>query len=522
VGLWQIFCRQASIPPADADGALSAILSNFTAIRNSTQVFNAGRSGVNELVKATRTAESAALQERLIDLLAGGATPPSAELHDAAAGEMLGYLEAQRMTPLDLLFQVADHAESLARGEKLNTALIGRLATRLGEIESPRSSLSGAEKNSLQAGYWPERHIDVERRLNIRSVIDKAGRDPVKLQEVRGYLTPLLRDTLVGLNYVYYAPPGAELLRSSPSFVRSHDFLGMASSRESWRVTAPLGSGWPSSAGGRLIGSLSGLPYALAQAEQNFLIPDREQALIWGDLVPQLMLCAKVPRWWNVSPAQMHWVGLHLQYGASLVAESALDAGVRGQVVEILSRQAAPARVYRFSRLLDRADVAAALDEITPAERFVLAKEMLARRTDPDDVLAARLRQMSADAPDQVDYAAISRAFGTPKPTLTGSYRPELLYLRTFPTLMGYSSRILAESWESSTLYWAALADEVYLPPAQLNISVPEWTRQAVERIFATHLEDWPAVLSSLRYVGEEVRRKAQQSAEGEQKAALE
>jgi hypothetical protein len=87
---------------------------------------------------------------------------------------------------------------------------------------------------------------------------------------------------------------------------------------------------------------------------------------------------------------------------------------------------------------------------------------------------------------------------------------------------MGYSSRILAESWESSTLYWAALADEVYLPPAQLNISVPEWTRRAVERIFATHLEDWPAVLSSLRYVGAEVRREARQLTEGEQKAALE
>ena len=25
---------------------------------------------------------------------------------------------------------------------------------------------------------------------------------------------------------------------------------------------------------------------------------------------------------------------------------------------------------------------------------------------------------------------------------------------------MGYSSRILAESWESNMLYWAALADE--------------------------------------------------------------
>ena len=102
--------------------------------------------------------------------------------------------------------------------------------------------------------------------------------------------------------------------------------------------------------------------------------------------------------------------------------------------------------------------------------------------------------------------AAISRALGTPKPTLANSYRPELLNLRTFPTLMGYSSRIMAESWESNLLYWAALADEIACAPAQLNVLVPEWTQQAVERIFASHLEDWPALLQSLRSVGDEVR----------------
>ena len=74
---------------------------------------------------------------------------------------------------------------------------------------------------------------------------------------------------------------------------------------------------------------------------------------------------------------------------------------------------------------------------------------------------------------------------------------------------MGYSSRIMAESWESNTLYWAALADELSLTPAQLNVRIPEWTQKLVEQIFASHLEDWPALLRSLRQVGEEVRDKA-------------
>jgi hypothetical protein len=127
--------------------------------------------------------------------------------------------------------------------------------------------------------------------------------------------------------------------------------------------------------------------------------------------------------------------------------------------------------------------------------------------------LLAELRQIAQDQPREASYAAISRAFGTPKPTLTNSYQPELLNLRTFPALMGYSSRILAESWESNTLYWAALADELNLPPAELNVKIPEWTGMLAEQIFASHLEDWPAVLDALRAVGSGVRERQRAAA---------
>jgi hypothetical protein len=114
---------------------------------------------------------------------------------------------------------------------------------------------------------------------------------------------------------VHYAPPGAQVLYTNPLFVRSHDFVGAQGANGTWKETEVLGSGWPSSAGGKLVGSLVSLPYALAEAEQNFLIPSREQALIWGDLVPQLLLTATIPRWWNVTPGQLHWVALHMDYG---------------------------------------------------------------------------------------------------------------------------------------------------------------------------------------------------------------
>jgi len=151
----------------------------------------------------------------------------------------------------------------------------------------------------------------------------------------------------------------------------------------------------------------------------------------------------------------------------------------------------------------------------------VLASEVLSADKNSPDPLAVACRQLMQDDPERVNYRAISRAFGTPKPTLANSYRPELLNLRTFPTLMGFSSRIMAESWESNILFYAGLADELHLGPGQLNVLIPDWTRKTVERIFATHLEDWPALLRSLRLVGDDERVRLRKQSAEQQKASL-
>jgi hypothetical protein len=196
-----------------------------------------------------------------------------------------------------------------------------------------------------------------------------------------------------------------------------------------------------------------------------------------------------------------------------------LNASRRTELLDLLGRHAPPVRVRKISDLLDVGNVAAALEAVTPAELYMLASDWWVAHKDDNGIFSAEARRLASEHPEHASYAAISRAFGTPKPTLTGCYRPELLNMRTFPTLMGYSSRIMAESWESNMLYYAALADEVHLPPSQLNVAVPEWTQQTVERIFATHLEDWPALLRSLRLVGEDVRTKYRKQMASEEKA---
>lgn len=521
VGLWQIFCRQGSIAPGDADSSLQGILSEFGKLKGHREVFDSARSGVKILLKATHSPDNVSPQDRMVDLLSGVPESPDTESHRQVVQNMMQIFEAQRLVSLKTIFDLADNLESLTRGEKLDTALVGKLASKIAEIQLPRAALSTVEKNALAFGYWTEKHIDAERKVNLRSAIEHAANDPEKLRDVRGLLAPFIRDTLVGLNYMHYAPPGAQVLFTNPLFVRSHDFLGVQGSNQTWHSTDVFGSGWPSSAGGRLVGSLSGLPYALAETEQNFLIPSREQALIWGDLVPQMIVTAKVPRWWNVTPAQLHWVGLHMSEGESLIAESALDPKVKAEVLDILYRYAPPARVNKLSELLDQGRMHEALDQVTPSELFALAGDWWSANKADQGVLSLESRRLQQQSPDFVNYMSCSRAFGTPKPTLANSYRPELLNIRTFPTLMGYSSRIMAESWESNILYYAALADELHLAPTQLNVLVPEWTQATVEKIFATHLEDWPALLRSLRLVGDDVRTKARKQMAIEQKASL-
>jgi hypothetical protein len=510
---WQMFVRQRSIADSGADASLAAIMQPFAKIQGQRDVFDAGQKGVRKLLEAAQAPATGSVQDHMMDLLAGTKAVGDTGLSDAhqqMIQDMTRVFEAQRLVSLDTIFGLADRLENAGAGQKLDPKATATLAGRITEIQLPRTALTTRERTEQSTGYYTDRHIEAERKLNLRSAIDKAGADPQKLQDVRGSLAPVLRDTLVGLNYVHYAPPGAQVLFTNPAFVRSHDFYGTLDHQRTWLTTDVLGSGWPSNAGGRLVGSLIALPYALAECEQNFLIPTREQALIWGDLVPQMILSAVVPRWWDVTPSQLHWVGLNMNYAETLMAEAALNEGGRRRLLAVLDRHAPPSRLKKVERLLAAGDVRGAVENVVPSEMYLVARELSA--SDRDSGLAEEMRRMETEDGAELSPRAISHAFGTPKPLLSTSYEPALLNLRTFPTLMGYSSRILAESWESNLLYYGALADELHMQPAEMNLRVPEWTQQTVEHIFATHLEDWPALLRSLRLVGDDARQKARKA----------
>ncbi len=234
VGLWQIFVRQKTIGDDRADAAFSSIAVGFTQVKNDRELFEASRNGLKTLFGGSIPANA---QQRMLDLLAGAGTSEDVETRDAVEQDFIRILDAQRMLPLDTLLQLAGQLES----GKPVPAATNKLAARIAETPIPRPQLTSNEKNALGFGYYTDRHIEAERKLNIRAAIERAAGDAAKLKDLVGDLAPLMRDTLVAFNYAYYAPPGAQILYTNPVFVRSHDFVGGEGQSRTWLPTETYG-----------------------------------------------------------------------------------------------------------------------------------------------------------------------------------------------------------------------------------------------------------------------------------------
>ena len=516
IGLWQIMARQGQIPAGSQNGSWQKIVNSFASVKSSAQVFDAGRIAFSEILRAS-TGRSTISQDQFIAQLAGPeqSTKQGQELRSEIASRIRQVLEDQRLVSFDTLLALGDGLEQMAKGKDAGDSLL-TLAGELREFEMPKPLFTNHERSELASGLYSNRHTVLQMRTDLTKVIKGPG-SPAELREARGLLTPFLRDNLVGLNYAYYEPPGAQMIHNNPLFVRSHDFSGGDYSGESatageqtWRSPRLFGRGWTASGGAHLIGSLADLPYTLAKVEQDFIVPQNVQSLIWEDLVPGLMTSAVLPRWWGVSKDEMHAVALYQRTGEELVDSAAKDEKMRQSVMAILSNRMLPQRAEQVEKALHAGLPDEAIAHLAPSETFYLAVEFRRRNSKErvDWGLAGKeLDDLTARWPAETSWERLSVDFGVPHPALAQNYARELMDLKPFPAFLDYSSRLMAESWDSNNLYWARLADEMGYSPEMLNRLVPQLTRRMVERTFATHLEDWPAVLRAMRETGEEFRQ---------------
>lgn len=511
LGLWQILARQREIPLAALNDSWQRVLHPFTGIGSSAQLFDAGQASYQELCRAVAGRPSVSEEEMISFLAAPSQTAaPAQQVKQAVAARIRSVMEAQRLVSLDTLFALSNGLSQLADGATTKEALLS-LASELHEFEMPRPLFTTSERNEWGSGFPNGRHAESETRTDLAKIIQSPDSSH-QLVESRGQLTSFLRDTLVGLNYAYYQPPGAQMLLHNPLFVRFHDFSGQMSpgGGQTWQTPSLYGRGWAAAGGAHLAGSLSDLPYVLAQVEQDFIVPENVQALVWDDLVPSLITSAVLPRWWGISHDELHAVALYQRMGEELLSVASSGESVRATVITILSDRLLPQRVQDVDNALRAGHTEEAVSQVAPSELLYLATEY--RRKAPDtsgDIgpSGRELDTLSRSDPDAVQWDRISADFGVPHPTLAQSYTRELLNVKPFPAFLGYSSRLMAESWDSNNLYWARLADEEGYAPEMLNQLAPELTRRMVEKIFASHFEDWTAVLRAMRETGEEFRQ---------------
>ena len=510
IGLWQILARQGQIPRAKLNQSWQATIKPFEKFTTQAQLFEAGRNSLAAVLQGANASPSAS-QDQIIDLLAGPEGPGVTErVHLEIAKRIHSVMDGQRLVPLDTLLALDEGLKRVGAGEVQGSTLL-TLAGELREFEMPRPIFTSSERTEWAAGIYNNRHTELQMQTDLTKVL-KSQASRAKLEEARGQLAPFLRDTLVGLNYAYYEPPGAQLLRINPLFVRSHDFSGdsVTGIEGLWRAPELFGEGSPAGGGAHLVGSLADLAYVLSDAEQDFISPENVQALIWKEVVPGLLSNSVMLRWWHVSRNELHAVALFQRAGEELIIASASNDALRSKVLDILSERMPPERIAWLDVSLGQSHHEEALSQITPADTFYLTFEF--RRRFPADAgvwgpSGQELDRLTRQYPSEVNWQRLSRDFGVPHPTLAQTYTPELLNVKPFPAFAGYSSRLMAESWDSNNLYWARLADEAGYEPEMLNLMAPELTHRMVEKIFATEFEDWLALLRAMREAGEEFRK---------------
>lgn len=514
VALWQILSRQGEISKAEQNESWQKMIAPFYKVHSSPQLFDASHASLRAVLHAA-SGNSELSQDDVIALLAGP-LPMAAEsrkVHRQLVDDISVVMAGQRLVPLDTLFAFRDGLEQLANGKTVEGLL--PMAERLREFEMPRPLFTGGERSEWANGVsTATTHDEAQTRVDWVRVVTKQN-SRGELEKARGKLAPILRDSLVGLVYAYYAPPGAQMVHNNALFVRSHDFSGTVNGgAQSWRTPIIMGSGTPAARGARLVGSLADLPYVLAQVEQDFMVPENEQALMLDETAPTLMLSAVVPRWWQVSASELHAVALYQRGGEELLRSSMQDDQTRKRTLSILSECMFPVRVQQIQDAF-RNPAPDPLPELAPSESFYLAREFQRRFPDATDSWGPAGHELAAllhNAPDEVRWERLSQDFGVPHPALAHTYARALLLGKPSPAMMDYGSRLFAESWQSNNLYWARLADEQGYAPVVLNRLAPRLTRRMLEKIFATDLADWPALFRALRETGDEFRRGAMDS----------
>ncbi len=184
------------------------------------------------------------------------------------------------------------------------------------------------------------------------------------------------------------------------------------------------------------------------------------------------------------------------------MAEAAIDGGTRQQVVELWNT-AAPARTDAVGRLLAAGDVRGGHRKCDARGTlsFSLADRVAARRRMIP--LAADIRELraldSAEVSEQADFARLGHAQADADELVPPGAAEPANFSHADGLFEPHHGRELGIEHCSTGPGWRM---RLACHAAATECADSGVDEQVVERIFASHLEDWPALLRSLAHGG--------------------
>src|SRR5450432_2500823 len=148
------------------------------------------------------------------------------------------------------------------------------------------------------------------------------------------------------------------------------------------------------------------------------------------------MTGAILPRWWNVSPLELHAIALYQRTGEELLAGSSKDEALRGKVLAILSNRWLPPQLRKVEEGLRTGRVSEIVSQMMPADNFYLAAEFRQKYPDQAGVggtASQELDDLCRQHPDQANWNRLARDFGAPHPSMAQNYGLELINMVPMP-----------------------------------------------------------------------------------------
>src|SRR5262249_43502147 len=158
---------------------------------------------------------------------------------------------------------------------------------------------------------------------------------------------------------------------------------------------------------------------------EDFIAPASIQALVWAEVTPELLTSATIPRWWDVSPAELHAVALYQKAGEELLVASAKDEALRGKVLAVLSARLLPIRIAQVEQALLADHAQELIPRMMPVDTFYRAAEFQRKYPEHTSAVGTALQELQdliRQHPEQINWSRLSHDFGTPHPRMAQSY----------------------------------------------------------------------------------------------------